>query len=59
MVVILQSEAIKSGNAFDLGDIPKANDNIELKVDNINIEVVKVSNKKLETVRVRYIRKIN
>ena len=42
-----------------IGDIPKANDNIELKVDNINIEVVKVSNKKLETVRVRYIRKIN
>ena len=42
-----------------IGDIPKANDNIELKVDNINIEVVKVSNKKLEKVRVSYIKKIN
>ena len=42
-----------------IGDIPKANDNIELKVDNINIEVVKVSNKKHEKVRVSYIKKIN
>ena len=38
-----------------LGEIPKANEKVVINVDNINIEVVKVSNKKIEKVRVSYI----
>lgn len=38
-----------------LGDIPKSNEKVRIKVDNVNIEVVKVSNKKIEKVRVSYI----
>lgn len=34
-----------------LGDIPKPDEHIEIKVGNLNIEVVKVSNKKIEKVR--------
>lgn len=38
-----------------LGEIPKSNEKVVINVDNINIEVVKVSNKKIEKVRVSYI----
>lgn len=38
-----------------LGEIPKSNEKVEINLDNINIEVVKVSNKKIEKVRVSYI----
>ena len=38
-----------------LGEIPKSNEKVEIKVENVNIEVVKVSNKKIEKVKVSYI----
>ena len=38
-----------------LGEIPKSNEKVEIKVDNVNIEVIKVSNKKIEKVKVSYI----
>lgn len=38
-----------------LGEIPKSNEKVEINLDNINIEIVKVSNKKIEKVRVSYI----
>lgn len=38
-----------------LGEIPKSNEKVEINIDNVNIEVVKVSNKKIEKVRVSYI----
>lgn len=42
-----------------IGDIPKSNENIVLKVDNVNIEVIKISNKRIEKVRVTYVKDIN
>lgn len=42
-----------------IGDIPKSNENIVLKVDNVNIEVIKISNKRIEKVRVAYVKDIN
>ena len=38
-----------------LGEIPKSNENIKINIDNVNLEVVKVSNKKIEKVMVSYI----
>ena len=42
-----------------IGDIPKSNENIVLKIDNVNIEVIKISNKRIEKVRVTYVKDIN
>ena len=38
-----------------LGEIPKSNEDIKIILDKVNVEVVKVSNKKIEKVRVSYI----
>ena len=42
-----------------IGDIPKSNENIVLKIANVNIEVIKISNKRIEKVRVTYVKDIN
>ena len=39
-----------------LGEIPKSSEKVEINIDNINIEVVKVSNKKIEKIKISYIK---
>ena len=39
-----------------LGEIPKSSEKVAINIDNINIEVVKVSNKKIEKVKISYIK---
>ena len=38
-----------------LGEIPKTNEKVTISIDNVSIEIVKVSNKKIEKVKVSYI----